>query len=66
MAAVTPMPPGTHRGAILLAGLGALAAVLRGTALPGMPRLVPVALIVTALGLVLIGIVRRVRWHLRR
>ncbi|WP_326523480.1 hypothetical protein [Sphingomonas sp.] len=57
---------GTRRLGFLLAGLGLIAAVLRGTALPGLPEIVPLVLIVTALGLMLIGIVRRTRYHLRR
>ena len=57
------MPRGTERLAIALAFVGMLAALLRALAWPWLPKLVPVALIVTALGLLLIGIVRRARWH---
>jgi len=57
---------GTRTAGLALAALGALAAVLRGTAAPWLPELVPLVLIVTALGLMLIGIVRRTRYHLRR
>jgi hypothetical protein len=55
---------GTHRAGMMLAAFGVLAAVLHGTVLPGLPRLVAVVLIVTALGLIGIGTVRRVRHHL--
>ena len=55
------------RGAgFALAGLGVIAAVLRGTVAPWLPELVPLILIATALGLMLIGIVRRTRYHMRR
>lgn len=57
---------GTRAGGFALAGIGALAAVLRGTVAPWLPELVPLVLIVTALGLMLIGIVRRTRYHLKR
>lgn len=57
---------GAQRLGFALAGLGVLAAALRGTVLPALPELVPLVLIVTALGLMLIGTVRRVRYHLRR
>lgn len=53
-------------GGLALATLGVLAALLRGTIAPWLPELVPLILIVTALGLMLIGIVRRARYHLRR
>ncbi len=46
-----------------LAFVGMLAAMLRGLVWPWLPKLVPVVLIVTALGLLLIGIIRRARWH---
>ncbi len=57
---------GTRSAGLMFAGLGLLAAVLRGTWAPWLPELVPVILIVTALGLMLIGIVRRTRYHLKR
>ena len=57
---------GTRQLGFLLAGLGIIAAILRGTVVPGLPELVPLILIVTALGLMLIGIVRRARYHLGR
>ncbi len=73
MAAVTMGPDdrqalaaGPQMVAIALAGLGVAAAALRGTVAPWLPELVAVVLIVTALGLMLIGMVRRARWHLRR
>lgn len=50
---------------MMFAALGLLAAALRSTAAPWLPRLVPVVLIVTALGLMGIGIIRRLRF-LRR
>jgi p-aminobenzoyl-glutamate transporter AbgT len=53
-----------QRLGLMLALVGALAAVLRGTALPALPRLVPVVLIVTALGLIGIGAIRR--WRVYR
>ena len=60
------MPAGTERPAILLALAGVLLAVVRGLWLPALPKALPVALIALALGLLLIGIIRRVRWHLAR
>ncbi len=57
---------GLRSGGIMLAVLGVIAAVLRGTAWPWLPELVPLVLIVTALGLMLLGIVRRTRYHLSR
>ena len=51
---------------IALAAMGVLAAILRGTAWPWLPRAVPIAIIATALGLMLIGSVRRIRYHLQR
>jgi histidine ammonia-lyase len=57
---------GARRAGIMLAVLGVIAAVLRATVWPWMPELVPLVLIVTALGLMLLGIVRRIRYHLKR
>lgn len=57
---------GPRDAGIALAALGVGAALLRGTVAPWLPGLVPVALIVTALGLMLIGIVRRARIRLHR
>ncbi len=57
---------GARRLGFLLAGLGVLAAALRGTVLPALPELIPLVLIVTALGLMAIGTVRRIRYHVRR
>lgn len=65
MAALS-VPPATHPLAILLAGAGLAAAALRAFAWPWLPKAVPVAIIAAALGLVAIGIVRRVRWQLTR
>ena len=53
----------TYRAGMMLAAVGVLAAVLHGTVLPGLPRLVAVVLIVTALGLIGIGAIRRIRYH---
>ena len=55
-----------QRLGFLLAVLGLMLAILRGTAMPGVPRLLPAAIILTALGLLAIGTIRRVRWHRRR
>ncbi|UIJ44576.1 hypothetical protein LZK98_16150 [Sphingomonas cannabina] len=57
---------GTRLSGIALALLGVLAAILRGSVLPSLPEVVPLALIVTALGLMLIGTWRRVRYHMQR
>lgn len=57
---------GPRRLGVALALLGVVAAILRGTAMPHLPELVPLVLIVTALGLMLLGIVRRTRYHLTR
>ncbi|MGK6321090.1 hypothetical protein [Sphingomonas sp. DT-204] len=57
---------GTRLSGIALALLGVVAAILRGSVLPSLPELVPLALIVTALGLMLIGTVRRARYHMQR
>lgn len=50
---------------IAFALLGTIAAVVRMMWLPRLPELVPVTLIVVALGLMLLGIVRRTRYHLQ-
>ena len=60
------MPRGTERPAIMLALAGVLLAIVRGAWWPALPKALPVALIALALGLLLIGILRRVRWHLGR
>lgn len=57
---------GTRNGGIALAALGLVLAIVRAFWLPQLPAVVPLVLIVTALGLMVIGIVRRLRWHLRR
>lgn len=57
---------GTRTGGLALALLGVVTAVVRTVWWPQLPALVPLVLIVTALGLMLVGIVRRARWHLAR
>ncbi len=57
---------GPHRLGLVLAALGVIAAVLRGTVLPGVPRIVAVVLIATALGLMVIGTIRRIGYQIRR
>ena len=57
---------GTRVSGIALAMVGCGLAVARAYWLPQMPAIVPLVAIVTALGLMLIGIVRRTRWHLGR
>lgn len=57
---------GPHRLGLVLAALGVIAAVLRGTVLPGLPRAVALVLIATALGLMVIGTIRRIRFHVTR
>ncbi len=57
---------GQRNAGLALAALGVVAAVLRGTVMPLLPELVPVGLIVLALGLMGIGIVRRARYHWSR
>jgi uncharacterized membrane protein len=49
---------------ILLALLGAVAAIVRGLWMPGLPRAVPLVLIALALGVMIIGTVRRIRYGL--
>lgn len=56
---------GPHRLGLVLAALGVVAAILRGTVLPGIPRAVAVTLIATALGLMVIGTIRRIALHWR-
>ncbi|HWK35718.1 hypothetical protein [Sphingomonas sp.] len=57
---------GTRTMGIMLALVGVAAAILRGTVVPQLPEMVPLVLIVTALGLMLLGIVRRIRYHSAR
>ena len=57
---------GTRSAGLALAFLGLLIAVVRAVWLPAIPAVVPMAVIALALGLLLLGIVRRVRWHLGR
>ena len=60
---------GPTRLALVLAVLGAIVAALRATYLPGIPRLVPALLIALALGVMLVGTFRRLRYgwrHLRK
>jgi hypothetical protein len=52
---------GPQRAGLMLAFVGVLAAILRGTALPTLPRLLPLVLIATALGLIGLGVLRRLR-----
>jgi len=56
---------GPHRLGLVLAALGVVIAVIRGTALPGIPRVVPVLFIALALGLMIIGTIRRIAMQLR-
>jgi hypothetical protein len=54
-----------RRLGMMLAMLGLAAAMARSTVVPSLPKVVPVVLIVTALGLMGIGIIRRLQ-YLRR
>lgn len=56
---------GPHRLGLVLAALGVVVAVLRGTVLPGLPRALAVVLIAAALGLMVIGTIRRIALHWR-
>lgn len=55
---------GTRASGMAFAALGAGLAIMRAYWVPQLPELVPLALILLALGLMLIGIIRRVRWHM--
>lgn len=57
---------GTRASGMALAVLGAGLAIIRAYWLPTLPQLIPLVLILLALGLMLIGIIRRVRWHVGR
>lgn len=57
---------GTRSAGLALAFLGLALALVRALWLPAIPAVVPMAVIALALGLLLLGIVRRVRWHLGR
>lgn len=57
---------GTRLSGLALAFLGALLATVRALWWPQLPAVVPLVVIVTALGLILVGIVRRTRWHFGR
>ena len=57
---------GTRTAGMALAFVGVLVALLRGSAWPWIPKAVPVTIIALALGLMVIGIVRRARYHLKR
>lgn len=57
---------GTRASGMAFAALGAGLAIVRAYWLPQLPAVVPLVVIVLALGLMLVGIVRRVRWHLGR
>ena len=49
---------------LMLAGAGAVLALVRAMWVPDLPRVVPAMLIVTALGLLAIGTIRRIRFHI--
>lgn len=57
---------GTRSAGLALAFLGLVLAVVRALWLPVIPAVVPMTVISLALGLLLLGIVRRVRWHIGR
>jgi hypothetical protein len=57
---------GPQRLGLLLALLGTLAGIVRATAWPEMPRLVPATLVITAVGMIGIGILRRLRYGIAR
>ena len=56
---------GPHRLGLVLAAVGVVIAVVRGTVLPGIPRVVPVLFIALALGLMVIGTIRRIVMQVR-
>lgn len=56
---------GPHRLGLVLAAVGVVIAVVRGTVLPGIPRVVPVLFIALALGLMVIGTIRRIAMQVR-
>jgi hypothetical protein len=56
---------GPHRLGLVLAALGVVVAVVRGTVLPGIPRGIAIVLIAAALGLMVIGSIRRIALHWR-
>lgn len=56
---------GPHRLGLVLAAVGVVIAVVRGTVLPGIPRAVPVLFIALALGLMVIGTIRRIVMQVR-
>ena len=56
---------GPHRLGLVLAAVGVVIAVVRGTVLPGIPRVVPVLCIALALGLMVIGTIRRIAMQMR-
>lgn len=56
---------GPHRLGLVLAALGVVVAVARGTVLPAIPRAVAIVLIAAALGLMVIGTIRRIALHWR-
>lgn len=57
---------GTRASGMALSVFGLTLAIVRAYWLPQLPELVPLVLILLALGLMMIGIIRRVRWHLGR
>ena len=63
IAELSQVSRGTRSVGLALAVAGAGLAVIRAVWLPRLPALVPLVLIVLALGLLAIGMVRRVRWH---
>lgn len=57
---------GTRTAGLAFAALGLVLALARAFWLPALPAVVPLAVIALSLGLMLLGIVRRTRWHLGR
>lgn len=57
---------GTRYAGFALAVLGIAVALVRSKGAPWIPELLPVTLIVLAMGLMLLGTIRRTRYHLRR
>ncbi|WP_294303052.1 hypothetical protein [uncultured Sphingomonas sp.] len=56
---------GPHRLGLVLAVVGVVIAVVRGTVLPGIPRVVPILFVALALGLMVIGTIRRIAMQVR-
>lgn len=57
---------GTRTSGLAFAAVGVGLAIAKAYWLPQLPTLIPLIAILLALGLMLIGIVRRVRWHVTR